>query len=123
MTTTALLIISVRAVFDPRTKVSESVQPFIVGFCVFFIVSGYSHNSGGSMSPARDFGPRLFLLLAGYPTEVISYKNYNFFWIPIVAPFAGSAIGTYIYEFCIGIHLPPLNSDDEMSKRKLTLGS
>ncbi|TKR57440.1 hypothetical protein L596_030707 [Steinernema carpocapsae] len=60
------------------------------------------------MNPARDFAPRLFTYFAGYGVEVFSYKNYTWFWIPIVAPMIGSLIGGWGYQLAIGIHL-----DDE----------
>lgn len=119
--TTSLLCISVRTVIDQRTKVAEAIQPLIIGFCIYFIVSSYSYNGGGSMNPARDFGPRLFLLVAGYPTEVISHNNYKWFWIPIIGPFIAAAFSTYFYDLTIGMHLPELKLDDPARKRKGTM--
>ncbi|KAE9550272.1 hypothetical protein FO519_006510 [Halicephalobus sp. NKZ332] len=119
--TTSLLCISVRAIIDKRTKVAESMQPLLIGFCVYFIVASYSYNGGGSMNPARDFGPRLFLLVAGYPKDVISHNDYKWFWIPIIGPFIGAAFSTYFYDLAIGMHLPELEPDDPSRKRRTTM--
>lgn len=46
----------------------------------------------------------------GHLTKVFpvacSYNDYNWFWVPIVGPFIGAALGGAIYQLVIGIHVP-----------------
>jgi hypothetical protein len=58
------------------------------------------------LDPARDFGPRLFTLLAGYGWSVFSHRQYMWFLIPIVCPFVGGLFGSVIYQLVIGIQVP-----------------
>uniref|UniRef100_A0A1I8A2Q2 Aquaporin n=1 Tax=Steinernema glaseri TaxID=37863 RepID=A0A1I8A2Q2_9BILA len=69
-------------------------------------------NAGTGMNPARDLAPRIFTYIAGYGIEVFSYRNYTWFWIPIVCPMIGAIVGAWAYQLCIGIHL----ADDESEK-------
>lgn len=70
-------------------------------------------NAGYAINPARDIGPRLFTLIAGYGWRVFSYRSYTWFWIPIVAPLIGGVIGAWMYQFIIGIHLPDHTYEDD----------
>jgi glycerol uptake facilitator-like aquaporin len=63
----------------------------------------YGANGGFAINPARDLGPRLFLLCIGYGWQLFSVRNY-YWWIPIVGPFIGAILGTWIYKIFIGIH-------------------
>ncbi|PIO60014.1 hypothetical protein TELCIR_18506 [Teladorsagia circumcincta] len=66
----------------------------------------FALNAGYAINPARDFGPRLFTLCAGYGWRVFSYRSYKWFWIPIICPMIGAVLGAWMYEFFIGFHIP-----------------
>ena len=38
-----------------------------------------------------------------------SYRDYNWFWVPIVGPHIGAICGAFIYLLMVGIH----NTDEE----------
>ena len=45
-------------------------------------------------------GPRLMSYFLGYGKEVWTAGGY-YFWIPMVAPFLGTAIGGGLYDLCL----------------------
>jgi glycerol uptake facilitator protein len=57
-------------------------------------------------NPARDFGPRLVALLAGYG-EIAIPGPQSGFWIYIVGPLIGGPIGGLLYERGLRSHMPP----------------
>ena len=67
--------------------------------------SDLGFNAGYAINPARDLGPRLFTALAGWGPEVFR-ANHHYFWVPIVGPLVGGALGVWIYDAFIGRHFP-----------------
>jgi glycerol uptake facilitator protein len=102
---TALLAGVVFAVTDELNQaVRANLAPFLVGLIVVAIGISFGANSGYAINPARDLGPRLLALVAGWGKIAFpgDYGNVNtYFWIPIVAPLLGGAIGAYMYDFVI----------------------
>ncbi|VDD86581.1 unnamed protein product [Enterobius vermicularis] len=99
---TAYLCICVCMVTDKRNKIPQHLQPLIIGFIVVQIgicagMNGYAINT------ARDLGPRLFTLCAGWGWGTFSYNNYKWFWIPTFCPLVGGVLGAWIYQFFLGI--------------------
>jgi len=104
---TAILTMCVFAVTDPRNvEVPQHFLPLLVGLVVGMIGLSYGFNCGFAINPARDMGPRIFTWLAGYGHGVFSYRNYNWFWVPIIGPHVGAVIGTLVYMLFVGIHWP-----------------
>ncbi|XP_007458968.1 PREDICTED: aquaporin-9 [Lipotes vexillifer] len=110
---TMFLLIVIFAIFDSRNLgVPKGLQPIVIGFLIVVISSSLGMNSGCAMNPARDLSPRLFTALAGWGFEVFTAGN-NFWWIPVVGPFAGAIAGGLIYVLVIEIHHPDPNPDCE----------
>ncbi|MGH7922231.1 MAG: aquaporin [Candidatus Dormibacteraceae bacterium] len=64
----------------------------------------HRHQRGYAISPARDFGPRLFASVAGWGQTALpgNYGNVDWYlWIPIVGPLAGGIIGVIVYDFFV----------------------
>lgn len=57
-------------------------------------------NSNYAVNPARDLGPRIFCLLAGYGSDAFFAFN-GYFIIPLAAPFLGALLGTGLYTILI----------------------
>nr|BEH82909.1 aquaporin-10 [Clupea pallasii] len=103
---TAMLMMCILPLGDEHnTPAPPGLIPPIVGAIVLGISTGMSSNCGGAINPARDLGPRLFTLTAGWGTEVFSCYGY-WFWVPLVAPMIGGVIGTMVYQVFIQWHLP-----------------
>ncbi|KAG6584889.1 putative aquaporin [Phytophthora cinnamomi] len=101
---TALLVMGILALLDHHNRpIGEKAAPAAIGALVSTIAMGFAMNSGLAMNPARDLGPRLFIWSAGWGSRVFSLNHY-YFWVPIVAPILGGAVGAFIYEGMIGYH-------------------
>lgn len=50
---------------------------------------------------ARDFGPRLFLSLIGYPRTLFTHNSYWCLWGPGLASMIGGLLGGGMYDVCV----------------------
>src|SRR5579859_7043813 len=97
---TALLVGLIFAIVDVRNQpVQANLNPLIIGFLIVAIGASFGLNTGYAINPARDFGPRLWIAIVSGGAS-LSADNF-YFWIPIVAPLAGGAVGALIYDFTI----------------------
>jgi glycerol uptake facilitator protein len=103
---TAILVALIAAIIDKRNQAPMSnMAPFLVGLVVVGIGLSYGTNAGYAINPARDLGPRLFTWIAGwnelaFPGDYSTFSGY--WWIPIVGPLVGGAIGVLVYDLFIG---------------------
>jgi glycerol uptake facilitator protein len=96
---TALLLGLILAIIDGRNQpVQANLNPLIIGLLIVAIGASFGLNTGYAINPARDFGPRLWMTIAG--GGLGSLNAYT--WIPIVAPLLGGVAGAFIYDFTIG---------------------
>ncbi|XP_074665612.1 aquaporin-10 [Strix aluco] len=113
---TALLIMGILAILDTRNKaVPKGLEPVVVALLVFSIEVSMGSNCGCPMNPARDFGPRLFTYVAGWGAEVFSRGN-GWWWVPVVAPLLGAAVGSALYQLLVAFHHPPEEGDPPPAK-------
>lgn len=101
---TAFLLFLVLAITDPRNhKLPDWLQPLLIGLAVVVIGMSWGGMHGYAINPARDLGPRLFTLAAGF-------KNVGFdtlgWLVPIVGPLLGGLLGALVYDRAIRAHLP-----------------
>ncbi|KAH7722983.1 CBN-AQP-7 protein [Aphelenchoides avenae] len=101
---TALFVVFNVAITDDLNGIPKFLRPILTGVAIFVVAASYGMNVGYPVNPARDLGPRIFASIAGYGVEVFSYHTY-FFWIPVVGPLVGSALGVGAYLLFIGMHL------------------
>jgi glycerol uptake facilitator protein len=102
---TALLVGLILAITDPANRpVPPSLQPLVIALVVVAIGVSWGGMHGYAINPARDFGPRLFALAAGF-------RNTGFdslVWVvPIVGPLVGGLFGAFVYDRMIRPFLPP----------------
>jgi len=72
----------------------------IIGLVVVAIGISFGGIHGYAINPARDFGPRLFTVVAGFKNNGLT-DGTNAFWIPIVGPIMGGLIGAGVYDLGI----------------------
>jgi glycerol uptake facilitator protein len=104
---TAMLVMLILAITDARnTAPGANMAPFIIGLAVVVIGMSLGALSGYAINPARDFGPRLASWVTGWSTAMKAPNGDLYFWVPIIGPFIGGAIGAYVYDLLIGNFLP-----------------
>ena len=100
---TAVLLWGILASGDAKnTGLMHNLGPFLVGGTVLAVGLSLGGPSGYAINPARDFGPRLLGTLVG--TQGLWSSGY--WWIPIVGPLVGGAIGVYFYDWFVTNLLP-----------------
>ena len=103
---TGLLLLLVFAITDERNAPpGANLTGLMVGLAVVAIGMSFGAMHGYPINPARDFGPRLFIVLAGFRNNGMTDGS-HVWWVPIVAPLVGGLIGGAIYDFGIRRFLP-----------------
>jgi glycerol uptake facilitator len=98
---TMFLMMLILALTDKANQPPMSnMTPFIVGLVVAAIGMSYGANAGYAINPARDFGPRIWALFAGWGAVAMPGVH-GYFWIPIVGPIIGAIIGAVVYDLLI----------------------
>ncbi|KAI1727153.1 major intrinsic protein [Ditylenchus destructor] len=107
---------SLGLITDKRNQIPKWAQPSLMGIMLITICMSFGLNAGNAMNPARDFAPRVFLLVAGYGQQVFSYHNYQWWWVPVICPPIGALLGAWLYKLLIGIQIP--SNDEPLSRIK-----
>ncbi|XP_055338694.1 aquaporin-10-like isoform X2 [Paramacrobiotus metropolitanus] len=106
---TSFLMLGILALTDERNMAPhKGVVPILVGLLVTVIGLSYGYNCGYPINPARDLGPRIFTAMAGWGTDPFSFKDHNWFWVPVIGPHLGAILGLGLYQICIGNQWPIL---------------
>lgn len=102
---TALLLLLVFALTDELNQpLGANLTPLGIGLIVLGIGVSFGALHGYAINPARDFGPRLFAVLAGFKRNGLTDGS-GVWWIPIVGPMAGALLGAWIYQVSIRRYL------------------
>jgi glycerol uptake facilitator protein len=106
---TALLLFMILAITDERNQPpGANLIPVLIGAIVVAIGMGFGGLHGFAINPARDFGPRLFTVVAGFKNNGLT-DGTPVFWVPIVGPLLGGIIGAAVYDLGVRRFLPPIN--------------
>ncbi len=98
---TLMLALVVFAVTDERNAAGPGgrIAPLFIGLTVAILISVFGPLTQACFNPARDFGPRLFAMLAGWGEIAIPGPNgRGFFTVYIIAPIVGALIGGGLYD-------------------------
>ncbi len=102
---TALLLLLIFAISDGRNTPTGHLAPILIGLVVVAIGMSFGGLHGYAINPARDFGPRLFTVLAGFRNNGLTDGSL-IFWVPIVGPILGGLIGAGVWDFALRPFLP-----------------
>lgn len=102
---TALLLLMIFALIDERNQPPGNLTPILIGLVVVAVGMSFGGLHGYAINPARDFGPRLFTVLAGFRNNGLTDGTYAF-WVPIAGPLAGGILGAAAYDLGIRRYLP-----------------
>ena len=98
---TGLLILLIFAITDEfNAPPGANLAPLMIGLVVVAIGMSFGGMHGYPINPARDFGPRLFTVVAGFRNNGLS-DGTRVWWIPVVAPLLGGLMGAAVYDFGI----------------------
>jgi glycerol uptake facilitator protein len=107
---TALLLGLILAVVDKlNAQPGANMAPFIIGLIVVAIGMSFGGMNGYAINPARDLGPRLFAVLAGFSHNGLTDGVPNspdspvaIWTIPVIGPVIGGLLGAFAYDLLIG---------------------
>jgi glycerol uptake facilitator protein len=103
---TAILLFLIFAIIDNRNQPPQAnLTPILIGTIVVGIGMSFGALHGYAINPARDFGPRLFTVVAGFKNNGLT-DGPAVFWVPIVGPLLGGVIGGALYDFGVRRFLP-----------------
>jgi len=98
---TALLLLFIFAITDEfNMPPGANMAPVMIGLVVVAIGMSFGAMHGYPINPARDFGPRLFTVLAGFRNNGLTDGN-RVWWVPVLAPLVGGVLGAAVYDFGI----------------------
>jgi glycerol uptake facilitator protein len=102
MTITMLLMLVILAVTDANNGAApkNGLPAAAIGLTVAVCGIAFGPLTGFAMNPARDLGPRIFLLMAGWGGYGLG-PNYYGLLVPIIGPIVGALIAGAIYFKCI----------------------
>ncbi|PCG98081.1 Major intrinsic protein [Penicillium occitanis (nom. inval.)] len=105
----AILMFTIFAIKDDDNLGAGPLTPLVPFFVIFGIGACFGWETGYAINLARDFGPRLVSYMIGYGHNVWAAGNY-YFWVPMVAPFCGTAFGGWLYDMFLYVGESPVNT-------------
>ncbi|MDD9995469.1 MAG: aquaporin [Dehalococcoidia bacterium] len=99
---TGVLVLLIFSLVDKRAGGLSPgrLAPLFIGFAVAILISLFAPLTQGGWNPARDFGPRLVALAAGWGSIAIPGPQ-NGFWVYIVGPLIGGPLGAAVHEILL----------------------
>lgn len=104
---TAFLIFGIFAITEQYNEMAPGANfgALMIGFLVALIGASMGYLEGWAINPARDLGPRLFCFVTGWGSAAFPSPQ-NYWWVPLVGPLIGGAIGGGAYQVLIHPFLP-----------------
>jgi glycerol uptake facilitator protein len=104
---TGLLVLLIFAITDEfNMPPGANLAPLLIGLLVVAIGISFGGIHGYAINPARDFGPRLFTVVAGFRNNGLTDGS-RVWWVPVAAPLLGGLMGAALYDFGIRRFLKP----------------
>jgi glycerol uptake facilitator protein len=104
---TAFLIFGIFAITEQYNEMAPGANSgaLMIGLLVALIGASMGYLEAWAINPARDFGPRLFCFFAGWGSSAIPSPE-NYWWVPILGPLLGGAVGGAAYQYLVRPYLP-----------------
>lgn len=97
---TAMLVVGVLAIVGTTEAATEGLgtglNPLLIGILVWAIGLSLGGPTGYAINPARDLAPRIAHAILPIPGKRDSDWEYS--WIPVVAPIVGGIIGALLWN-------------------------
>lgn len=104
---TALLLLLIFAITDEfNVPPGANLAPLMIGLVVVAVGMSFGGMHGYAINPARDFGPRLFTVVAGFHNNGLTDGS-GAWIVPIAGPVLGGLVGSAVYDFGIRRFLRP----------------
>ena len=84
----------------PGPKDGKVIVPFLIGGTLAYLLSLYGPLTQAGLNPARDFGPRLVAVCAGWGRVAIPGPKAGF-WVYILAPILGAIGGAALNDLVV----------------------
>ncbi|KAL4907046.1 aquaporin-like protein [Aspergillus multicolor] len=98
----AILIGAIMALGDDsNAPPGAGMQAFIIGILITVLVLSLGFTTGGCFNPARDFGARVVVAMAGWGGQLFSEYHVWWIWGPWVADIFGGLFGGLMYDLII----------------------
>jgi glycerol uptake facilitator protein len=94
---TAILVLLVFVLIDARNQTLAGLNPLLIGLIVVGIGMAFGSLHGYAINPARDIGPRMLTVLAGFRNNGLTDGS-GVFWVPLAGPLVGALLGGFIYQ-------------------------
>eukprot|EP01062_Namystynia_karyoxenos_P002710 TRINITY_DN10962_c0_g1_i1.p1 TRINITY_DN10962_c0_g1~~TRINITY_DN10962_c0_g1_i1.p1 ORF type:complete len:419 (+),score=49.35 TRINITY_DN10962_c0_g1_i1:108-1364(+) len=111
---TAVLALVIFATTNDRNAAGpQFLAPLIIGFTVAALISLFAPLTQAGWNPARDWGPRVTALMAGYK-DIAFPGPRNGAWVYFVGPMIGAPLGGWIHDVLLR---DSFGAGDDASKR------
>jgi len=99
---TAVLVLVILALTDPSNHARPTgYTPVLIGLTVSLLISLLAPLTMGCFNPARDLGPRIFSVLAGWGSIPFTVNGIGWLTVYILAPFTGGILGGALWKFVL----------------------
>ncbi|KAJ5724585.1 Major intrinsic protein [Penicillium malachiteum] len=86
---------------DTNAPPGAGMQAFILGILISVVILALGYNTGGCFNCARDFGPRLVAVMAGWGGHLFRESHAWWVWGPWCADISGALFGALVYDMAI----------------------
>ncbi|KAF8876406.1 aquaporin-like protein [Infundibulicybe gibba] len=94
-----ILLIGVLAMNDKNNlAVPAGLPPLFIFFLILGIGVSLGMETGYSINPARDLGPRILTSVVGCGKVVFTFRNQYWLWCLAIPPIMGAQVGAFLYD-------------------------
>jgi glycerol uptake facilitator protein len=104
---TAFLVFGIFAVTEQYNEMAPGANfgAVVIGLLVALIGASMGYLEAWAINPARDLGPRSFCFFMGWGSAAFPSPQ-DYWWVPLVGPLLGGAVGGAAYQTLIHPFLP-----------------